>query len=79
MITTASARPGERSTTAHRLGVIGHLGLATAHCSRTDPEWLEDAEREVVRTLMDLQEMRGPRRDPDRLLMELLTTPAETP
>ena len=50
------------------------MGLAVAHCSRTDPEWLEEAEREVVRALMDLQEMRGPRRDPDRMLMELLTT-----
>ena len=50
--------------TTPRLQLVQHLGLATAHASRTDPAWLEECGAELARAFVALQDARGGAVDP---------------
>lgn len=50
-------------STTPRLQLVQHLGLATAHAARTDPEWIEECRAELTQALVALSELDG-RQDP---------------
>lgn len=47
-----------------RLRLIQHLGLATSHACRTDPDWIRECRAELARALSELSRAAGEDRDP---------------